>query len=349
MRSDSVVRCSLVLLLAISAAKAQQAGPPSEMKSPADATSQTHPTAPPASTPTEQPAAPELAPVTDPIKSAEPAKGTASAGDEKIPTTTIYPQPNAKTVLAPSLDPGPLPKNQSALIGGTVKDIDQIRNRMTVQIFKGSKMTVQFDPRTRFDRNGTPADQSAVKKGDHVYVDTQLVNHKIFARDVYVRTAGVADATGQVTYYNPKTRELTINDQMSQSQVTVRLSPNAVIKTRDAAGSTSDLQYFALVSVHLSPAEKGRNIANEVDVIAKPGNQFTFFGTLTHVDLRSGILAVDNKSDHKLYDLRFDPAQVGVTEDLRVGREVAVNATFNGRDYTVRTLTVTPAAPGKPE
>jgi hypothetical protein len=328
---------------------AQQAGSPAEMKPPGDPTSQTRSTTPATdNTNVNKPAAPEPAPVTDSVKSATPAtaEDPATSNNANVPTTTIYPDVDPKSVLAPKLDPGPLPENKSALIGGRVRDIDQIRNEMTIDIFgKGGKMKVLFDPRTRFDRDGIAANQTIIKKGDQVYLDTQLVNHKIFARDVYIHTAtGTADASGQITSYNAKTRELTINDQMSRTPVTVRLTPTTVIHSRDgAAGSPANLQYYALVSVKLSPGKAGGNEASEVDVIAEPGSQFTFFGTLTHIDLRSGLIAVDNKSDHKSYEIRFEPSQIPVTDDLKVGNEVAVNAVFNGRDYTANSLKVTPS------
>ena len=351
MQSKSVSRCTLFLcatMFGAVASFAQQAGLPAEMKPPGDPTSQTKPTAPATdNTNVNKPTAPEPAPATDSVKSATPAADTASPSDNaNVPTTTIYPDVDPKSVLAPKLDPGPLPENKSALIGGRVRDIDQIRNEMTVEIFgKGGKMKVLFDPRTRFDRNGTPTNQTTIKKGDQVYLDTQLVNHKIFARDVYVHTtSGSADASGQVTSYNPKTRELTINDQMSRAPLTVRLTPTTVIHTREGGtGSTANLQYYALVSVKLSPGKNGWNEASEVDVIAAPGSEFTFFGTLTHIDLRSGLIAVDNKSDHKSYEIRFEPSQIPVTDDLKVGNEVAVNAVFNGRDYMANSLKVTPS------
>lgn len=348
MHSKPVAQYALSFCLVMSAALAQQAGPPTEMKPPGDPASQAKPSNPPVSEPAAKPAVPEPAPVTDSVESAKPVNATdAKPESDKsgIPTTTIYPEVDPKSVLAPKLDPGPMPENKSALIGGRVREIDQIRNEMTIDVFgKGGKMKVLFDPRTRFDRNGTPTNQTTIKKGDQVYLDTQLINHKVFARDVYIHTAtGSADASGQVVSYNAKANELTINDQMSRSPVTVRLTPDTVVHGRDGANmAAADLQRLALVNVKLSPGSSGRNVATEVDVIALPGAQFTFYGTLTHLDLRMGILAVDNKADHKSYDIRFEPGEMKVTDDWKVGNEVAVNATFNGREYVAKTLSISP-------
>lgn len=352
MQSKWVIRtsvlCALFFCFAGSVAIAQQASPPSNMKPPGDPTANTRPTTPAPDATATKPTTPETeaAPAVDSgAKPALPASDNAqpaNTNNSVVPTTTIYPETDPKSVLAPKLDPGPLPQNKSALIGGTVRDIDQIRNQMTIDVFgKGGKMKVLFDPRTRFDRNGTPINQTTIKKGDMVYLDTQLVNHKVFARDVYIHTASApVDASGQIASYNPKNGMLTINDQMSGSQVTVHVSPNTVIKNRGASGSTSDLRQLALVSLQLS-AGSGHNAANEIDVIALPGNTFTFYGTLTNVDLRNGVLAVDNNSDHKSYEIKFDRNTVPVTDDLKVGNEVAVNAVFNGKAYTAQTLTFT--------
>jgi hypothetical protein len=51
---------------------------------------------------------------------------------------------------------------------------------------------------------------------------------------------------------------------------------------------------------------------------------------------------VDNNSDHKSYEIKFDRNTLPVTDDLKVGNEVAVNAVFNGKGYTAQTLTLTP-------
>jgi hypothetical protein len=361
MQFRKLIQCALFLCMA-AAALAQTAGPPTEMKPPGDPTSNDRPATPATTAPVPaKTTAPEPAPVTGSVESAQPAANADAKpaptdakpeSDKGVPTTTVYPDVDPKKVLAPKLDPGPLPENKSALIGGTVRDIDQIRNQMTVDVFgKGGKMKVLFDPRTRFDRDGVAANQTTIKKGDQVYLDTQLVNHKIFARDVYLRSGGgTADASGQITSYNAKTRELTLRDQLSQSTVTVHLSPTATIRGRDgASGSTANLQPNALVAVKLTPAGAGHTVANEIDVIAMPGSEFTFYGTLTHIDLRSGLLAVDNKSDHKLYDIHFEPAGVGAVDDLKIGSEVAVNAVFNGRDYTAKTVSVSPSHPATPE
>jgi hypothetical protein len=297
---------------------------------------------PPAATPAPAGAAAKPA-----SKDAEQKSSTGTQTPEAtVPTTTVYPEPKQQQqYLAPELVPEPLPKNKVALIGGVVKSIDQVRNRMTLQIFGAGKMKLIFDQRTHFDRNGVETNQLAVKTGDRVYVDTQLANGKIFARNVHLRTAqGIASANGQVISYNPKTGDVSMRDQISQRPVNFRVTQTTVIKTRDSEGSPGLLQPNALIAVRLSAAPGNRSVADEVDVVASPGAQFTFYGTLSHLDLRLGMLAVDNKSDNRIYDIRFVPAQIGMTDALTVGADVAVVATFNGENYTAKSVTVNQAS-----
>jgi hypothetical protein len=268
----------------------------------------------------------------------------AHSAEESIPTTTVFPEPKQQIFLAPELAHPQLPKEKISLIGGVVENIDQVRNHMTLQIFGAKKMKIRFDERTKFDRNGVDANQLAVKTGDRVYVDTQLDQGKIFARNVHVRTAaGVAAASGQVIAYNPKTGTVSMRDMISKRPVSFRVTQSTVIKDKNANGATVALQPNALISVRLTPAG-GQSVANEIDVLAMPGSEFTFYGTLTHLDLRSGMMAVENKSDGKLYEIRFSPAQVGVTDSLSIGADVTVLAAFNGENYTAKSVKVNQAA-----
>jgi hypothetical protein len=83
-------------------------------------------------------------------------------------------------------------------------------------------------------------------------------------------------------------------------------------------------------------------------VLAVPGTKFTFAGKLTHLDLRSGVLALENASDGKLYEVKFKPTPQVVTDDLVIGAEVSIVALFSGRDYIAESLAVTSSAQARP-
>src|SRR5262249_9412698 len=62
--------------------------------------------------------------------------------DIPLPSTYTFPPPKANPNLDPRIAPSPLPQSKVALVGGTVRAIDPIRNRMQVDLFGGGKMKV---------------------------------------------------------------------------------------------------------------------------------------------------------------------------------------------------------------
>lgn len=261
------------------------------------------------------------------------------------PSTTVLRQPenivDAGTLLTP---PAP-PKGKISFIGGSVDKIDQIRNRMNVRIFGGGKMRMFFDERSHFYRDGVETTQIAIKKGDRIYVDSQLDQGKIFARNVRVQTGKpMAAASGHVAAFNPRSGDLTLLEPISAKPLNFRVTNATIFKSGTGPGSVSDLQKNAIVKVSFLPSSSGRAQLSEVELVAVPGTRFTFFGTLTHLDLRSGLLALENKSDSRLYEVKFRPNAETVTEDLVIGAEVSVIAQFTGKDYTAESVKVTRTA-----
>ena len=269
--------------------------------------------------------------------------GEAANASSDTPTTTIMPQTKEVKSIDSLMEPPPLPKGKVSLIGGTVQKIDQIRNRMTVEIFGKGKMKVFFDERSHIYRNGVATTQLAIHKGDRIYIDTQSSQGKIFARNIQVQTnTDAASVSGQIVSFNSNNGTLVLHDALSSQPVTLKLTTATVISQQGQPGTRGDLLPESLVTVRYAPTA-GRPI-KEVEVLARKGAQFPFYGTLTHLDLRSGLLAVDNKSDGKVYDIKFVPSRIGVTDELTAGAEVAVVTTFDGHDYTAQTVKVTRVA-----
>ena len=57
-----------------------------------------------------------------------------------------------------------------------------------------------------------------------------------------------------------------------------------------------------------------------------------------HLDLRSGLLAIENQADGKTYEVRLN--SVHVPDNLAVGSQVTVVATFEGKQYAVQSIEV---------
>jgi hypothetical protein len=292
---------------------------------------------------------PQSSPKPD-VKSGEVKPDDASSlpqseagADVGTPSTTAMPETKEVKSIDSMMQPPPLPNGKVSLIGGTVEHIDQIRNRMVVDIYGKGKMKVFFDERSHVYRSGVETTQLAIHKGDRVYVDTQSAQGKIFARNIQIATnIDAASVSGQIVSFNGQTGALVLHDPLSAQPVSLKLTPASVITQQGQPGSRGDLLPDSLVTVRFSPVA-GRPI-KEVEVLARKGAQFPFYGTLTHLDLRNGLLAVENKSDGKIYDIHFVPARIGVTDQLTPGAEVAVAATFDGHNYTAQTVKVTRVA-----
>jgi len=138
---------------------------------------------------------------------------------------------------------------------------------------------------------------------------------------------------------------LSMRDRLSAQSI--RFSMNGetkIVKENDQPGSTADLQPGALVSVEFAPDRSNRGIAEKVRVLAVPGAAFRFAGPITHLDVKSSTMAIENASDGKNYEVGFERADVTGRDDLAVGAEVKVIAIFQGDRYLAREISVTQAA-----
>ena len=199
-------------------------------------------------------------------------------------------------------------------------------------------MQVKFDQRTHFYRDGKETTQLAVKTGDRIYLDTQLFDGKVFAKNVHVDSGkAAADASGQIVSFNRKSGDMAIRDPLAGSIVKFRVGPQTTISSGKAKSTTGALRPGALVNVKFSPRSRSTGTAEEVSIVAEPGTSFTYFGRVTHLDIRSGILAIENQADGKTYEIHLSNH---VPDDLAVGSQVTVVATFHGYGYLAESIAV---------
>ena len=296
------------------------------------------------------------APATPPNARPNPDAGTelpaANLGSALVSNP---PQPVTKTYgdggladpndVADLLAPKPLEQSKLSLIGGRVKSIDQIRDHMTVSVYGAGNMQVKFDQRTHFYRDGKETTQMALKAGDRVYLDTQLSEGKVFARNVHVVTGtSPADANGQIVSFNSRNGNMIVRDPIAGGTVAFRLSPQTRIKYGNGEGRQSALIPGALIAVKFTPQSRKAGTADEVTIIAAPGTSFTYFGRVTHLDLSSGLLAIENQADGNVYDVHLDPS-FRVPDNLTIGSQVTVVARFEGKEYSVQSVKVNGGQP----
>ena len=272
-----------------------------------------------------------------------------SDGGEKMPVTTILDKsaPATRSTTTDGSDalfePPPLPKGTVSLIGGMVRSIDRVRNRLTVTPFGGKSLTFRFDDRTHIYRDGVETTQMGIRKGDRVYVDTMLDKSFILARNVHVVTElQPADARGQLMQFDDRRSIMTVQDDLSRTPVRFRIDNTTVIKKAGSTGSVSDLVTGALIAVRFSPDRGNRDVAREVTIYAMPGTAYTFAGEITHLNLALGTLAIHNLSDDKSYAIEFDPAMS--SRNLQLGAQATIQAQFTGRNYKAAQIQVTQAA-----
>jgi len=243
----------------------------------------------------------------------------------------------------PILDPPPFPSGGTTLVGGTIRDVDRIRNRMVVNVFGGGRWKVSFDERTHIFRNGAETTQLALKKGERVYVDTMLdpTNHDILARNIRVGVATPpADASGQITEVDTAHGEVSLRDNINSVPVHFGVDKETQIINGNTPISLAAVKPGALVHVKFSAQSGYRGIAREITVIAMPGAAFTFVGKVTYLDVHRGLLAVRNM-DGKTYDIHFSPRNTAEAGNLSVGTPVKIVAIFEGSQYTAQSVQVT--------
>lgn len=238
----------------------------------------------------------------------------------------------------PLLDLPPLPKTRVTLLGGTLTQLDPVRDQLVVHAFGGHKTRIDFDPRTHFFFNGTPVGQNDLKAGQRVYVDTMLNGDKVFAKSVWIETAPAqGDAQGQVVSYQPEENTLVVRDELSSLPAQFHLSPATTITQGEEKVPAADLTPGALVSLTFS-RDQGQRVLQNISLLARPGATFSFFGNVTFVDLARHVIAIDNQTDNKSYQISVAGLPDTLLRTVHEGATVGISAVFDGGQYVARTI-----------
>jgi hypothetical protein len=272
--------------------------------------------------------------------------GTSGAGANVQPDVQPDVQPNDASADA-ALDPAsllpdlpPLPREKATLIGGTLERLDRVRDQLTVRVFGGGKLRITFDPRTHVYADGSESSLSALRQGDRIYVDTILDGSTIFARNIRLKsTGGAGESQGIIVDYRSGKNEISLHDTLSQQPFKIHLTPRTIVTQDNHVASLSELTPGALVAVKFG-AEAGSDSAQEITVLAVPGASFTFAGTVTAVNLRLGILVLESSTDHKTYEISFDPSMNTDANNLHPGAAVSVLTRFDGNRYVANSLAI---------
>jgi len=214
--------------------------------------------------------------------------------------------------------------------------IDEVMNRIVLQPFGGKKqMKVGLDTRTHFIRDGKPIAERDVKEGQRVYLDTMLNGDRVFAKTIWIQTStenGIS--RGQILSFDPGHNILTVRDELSSQPAKMQLSSGTVIKRGEQTVHRSDLVEGALVAVAFGSQRE----VHEIILLAMPGTTFTFAGRVTYLDLSRKLIAINNRSDGKNYDVYMEAIAPNLLRQLHEGVNVGVTAVFDGTRYAARSV-----------
>ena len=253
----------------------------------------------------------------------------------------------ARESYDPLLDLPPLPHETVTLIGATVVSLDEIMNRMVVEPFGGKqKMKVAFDSRTHFYENGRAITERELKQGQRIYLDTQLNGSRVFAKTIWIQTGAESGiGQGQILEFDPEKQILTVRDELSSQPIKMHLSSATVIRKGEQPAAVGDLVQGSLVSLSFGPQRELLRIT----VLASPGTSFTFAGRVTYLDMSRKMIAIDNRSDRKKYDVYVSAIPLNVMRQVHEGEDVSVSAVFNGNQYDARSVTLAGGPSSEPQ
>ena len=270
---------------------------------------------------------------------------TSVTANNSTSITTIEPgEPSESGIAADPIsllpDLKPIPTTKATLVGGTIGKLDRVRDELTVDVYGGGHEKILFDPRTRIYAAGKETTAADLREGQRVYLDTVLDGDTVFARSIRLKSAGaIAESQGVIVRYRADRGDFTMHDSISPAAIRVRMTPSTRVMQGERPVGASSLLEGSLIAVKFTPEGNGREVAREISILAQPGVSYTFVGQLIHLDLRTGLLVLNSSTDHRTYEIHFDPSTIP-DENLQLGATVTVVTNLEGWRYVAKRVTV---------
>jgi hypothetical protein len=259
------------------------------------------------------------------------------------------PQSALRSTSAP-VDPSalsPAPRGKSTVLGGEIKEIDPVRDELMLAILGQRPVRILFDERTRVYRDGKAISLSELSPANHASVQTVLDGTHVYALSIHMLSRlSEGEYEGRVLNYNPDTHEVIVSAVLSRQPIKFLVPANTFVvrESQDSASSApsgaSDLVKGSLISIEFTSDKKGRGVASQIAILATPGSAFVFSGSLSSLDMHSGLLVLIDPRDNKSYQIYFDPAQLPASRNLHEGDNVRVTAKYDGTRYVASALNV---------
>ena len=232
-----------------------------------------------------------------------------------------------------------LPKGPASLIGGTVRRVDPIRDRMVVRAFGGRDISIDYDVRTNVLRGAAHADLREVRPGTRVYADTILKDGRIFAKTLRIEEgAALGETRGQVLSYDPGRGLLKVRDIISAQPLTLRLTARTDIRSDDQPAHAADLLNGTLVQISFQGVSDGPSVAEKIRVMARPGSTFIFTGRIAVIDLRDSHVTLYEQSGQNTFEVGVHSLPASERFRLKQGADVIVHARFDGEKYEAQSI-----------
>lgn len=241
-----------------------------------------------------------------------------------------------------------LPQGKSTVIGGTISKVDPVTDELVLKVFGGKqRLKIFFDERTQVYRDGTKASLRDLHENDRASVETMLDGTTVFARSIHMLSqAPEGQCQGQVMNYDLGTSVLTVNESLSNEPIRIRVPAGTAIVRggQNASGAgpagPADLVKGALITAEFRPDNNGQGVASQITILAKPGEQIVFNGTVSYLDLRSSQFAVLDANSGQSYKISFDLGTTPAARDLHEGATVKVTAEFDGSHYRAQSIDI---------
>ncbi len=251
-------------------------------------------------------------------------------------------RPLGNSASLPALPPG-----KSTIFGGQIRNVDPVRDQLSLSVYGERPMKILFDERTQVYRDGARIRVRDLRPEEHASVETTLDGSKVFAVSIHILSRPAdGDYSGRVVNYDSGSGELMMDGMMSGRPFKVHVAGGASVTREGQSGFTSagsglaDLVPGALVTVKFAPDGQGHGVASQISVFAVPGASFIFSGAVTFVDLHTGTLVVTDPHDSKSYHISFDAARQPASRTLSEGKQVRVAADYDGTRYVAGEITV---------
>ena len=239
----------------------------------------------------------------------------------------------------------PSPRGKSTVLGGAIRDIDPVRDQLSLVSFGERPLKILFDERTQVFRDGVRMPLHELSPVEHASVQTVLDGSSIFAISIHVLSqAPQGEFRGHVLTFNTSTGELFLASSLSPAPIHLLvpadtlITPVGQLASNAARPGRSDLSAGCLVSVSFEPRRQGPPVAKSIQILAAPGFDFIFAGTLEFLDVDAGSLAVVDPRDQQHYQISFDSAHIPASRNLHVGDRVRVTANYQAPRYVATEL-----------